>query len=217
MPRPRPANIMTITINSKPFFRWCFRPAANVLAGIGITPNQITLSNIAVSLAASIVILSIQGAAWPLFLIPCALTVRLVFNHIDGLLACEHDMRTHLGAILNEAADVVSDGVLYLPLAAVPGVPPRLIVAAVFLGILTELIGLAALRIGADRREDGPMSKKPRGLVFSGIAIALGAGVTPAPWLHWVLAMILILLLITVFRRTRNALLQGRAKGAVPC
>jgi CDP-diacylglycerol--glycerol-3-phosphate 3-phosphatidyltransferase len=188
-----------------------------MLARYGVTPNQITLSNIAVSIAASLVILSIPGAVWPLLLIPCALTVRLVFNHIDGLLACEHDMKSDLGALLNEAADVISDGALYLPLAAVPGVPARLILAAVFLGILTELIGLAALRIGADRREDGPMSKKPRGLVFSAIAVALGVGASPGPWLDWVLVATLPLLLFTVFRRIRNALCQVRAGGTVPC
>ena len=208
---------MVVSINSKPFFQHCFRPAANRLAGFGITPNQITLSNIAVSFAASIAILSTPGTVWPLFLIPCALAVRLAFNHIDGLLACEHHMKTNIGAILNEAADVISDGVLYLPLAAVPGVPSRLVVAAVFIGILTELIGLAALRIGADRREDGPMSKKPRGLTFSGIAVALGLGVAPGTWLDWVLVTTLLLLLFTVFRRTRNALLQVRANGAIPC
>ena len=208
---------MTVTINSKPFFQRCFRPAANLLAGLGITPNQITLSNIAVSFAAGIAILSMPDAVWPLFLIPSALTVRLAFNHIDGLLACEHDMKTNLGAILNEAADVISDGALYLPLAAVPGVPSRLVLLAVFLGIMTELIGLAALRIGADRREDGPMSKKPRGLVYSGIAIALGAGVAPGTWLDAVMVTTLLLLLFTVFRRTRNALAQVRAAGTAPC
>lgn len=208
---------MIATINSKPFFQRCFRPAANRLAGLGITPNQITLSNIAVSCVAGIAILAMPGVVWPLFLIPCALTIRLVFNHIDGLLACEHDMKTDLGALLNEAADVISDAVLYLPLAAIPGVPSRLVLAAVFLGIMTELIGLAALRIGADRREDGPMSKKPRGLVFSGIAVALGAGAAPGPWLDGALAMTLLLLVFTVFRRARNALLQVRAEGAAPC
>ncbi len=208
---------MPVAIDSKPFFQRCFRPAANMLAGFGITPNQITLSNIAVSFAASIAILSTPDAVWPLFLIPCALTVRLAFNHIDGLLASEHDMKTNLGAILNEAADVISDAALYLPLATVPGVPSRLVIMTVFLGIMTELIGLAALRIGADRREDGPMSKKPRGFVFSGIAVALGVGMAPGTWLDWALAMTLLLLLFTVFRRTRNALLQVRAEGTAPC
>jgi len=208
---------VTVTINSKPFFQWCFRPAANMLSGVGITPNQITLGNIAVSLVASIVILSTPGAVWPLLLIPCALAVRIVFNHVDGLLACEHDMKTDLGAILNEAADVISDAVLYLPLAAVSGIPSRLIIATVFLGILTELIGLAALRIGADRREDGPMSKKPRGLVFSGVAIALALGIAPGSWLDGTLVVMALLLLFTTWRRTRNALAQVRAKGTVPC
>lgn len=208
---------MPVAIDSKPFFQWCFRPLADRLADAGITPNQITVGNIVVSLAAGAVVLSAPGALWPLFLIPGALTVRLVFNHLDGLLACEHGMKTPLGALLNEAADVISDGVLYLPLAAVPGVPPRLVVAAVFLGILTELIGLAALRIGARRREDGPMSKKPRGLVFSGIAIALGAGVAPGTWLEGTLAVTLLLLLLTLFRRTRGALSQAPAAGRAPC
>ena len=86
---------MTITIYSKPFFRRCFRPVADRLARAGITPNQITVSNIAVSLAAGMALLANSGETWPLFVIPAALSVRLVFNHVDGLLALESAHPSH--------------------------------------------------------------------------------------------------------------------------
>ena len=34
---------MTATINSKPFFQGCFRPAANRLAGFGIAAREIPI------------------------------------------------------------------------------------------------------------------------------------------------------------------------------
>ena len=50
-----------------------------------------------------------------------------------AMLAREHDMKTRLGAILNELGDVLSDSALYLPLATRPGFSPMLLVPAVVL------------------------------------------------------------------------------------
>ena len=91
--------------NSKPFFQRLLRPASNRAAALGITPNQVTMATMLLSLAAGAVILLQPDAVWPLFLVPAVLAVRVVFNHVDGMLACEHGMKTPLGALLNELAD----------------------------------------------------------------------------------------------------------------
>ena len=200
---------MLVSFDSKPFFQQILRPATRVAAAAGVRPNQVTVTTILLSLIVGGLVLFRGDDRWPLLLIPCVLLVRVVFNHVDGMLACEHDMKTPVGAILNEIADVVSDAALYLPLAAVPGVPAWLVVAAVVLGLITEMAGLAAIRIGAERREDGPMGKKPRGLVFGGAALALGLGATPGPWLGAALAATIPLLLLTIVNRVTRAVKQA--------
>ena len=200
---------MLVSFDSKPFFQQILRPATRVAAAAGVRPNQVTVTTILLSLIVGGLVLFRGDDRWPLLLIPCVLLVRVVFNHVDGMLACEHDMKTPVGAILNEIADVVSDAALYLPLAAVPGVPAWLVVAAVVLGLITEMAGLAAIRIGAERREDGPMGKKPRGLVLGGAALALGLGATPGTWLGAALAATIPLLLLTIVNRVTRAVKQA--------
>lgn len=200
---------MPVSFDSKPFFQQILRPATRVAAAAGVRPNQVTMTTILLSLTVGALVLFRGDDRWPLLLIPCVLLVRVVFNHVDGMLACEHDMKTPVGAILNEIADVVSDAALYLPLAAVPGVPAWLVISAVVLGLITEMAGLAAIRIGAERREDGPMGKKPRGLVFGGAALALGLGATPGPWLSVALAATIPLLLLTIANRVAHAIKQA--------
>ena len=199
---------MAKSIDTKPIFQKHLRPVTRVLAAHGVTPNQVTMTTILLSLAAGAVILAIPDGGWTVLLVPLVLTLRVAFNHIDGMLACEHGMKTHLGAILNELADVVSDAALYLPLALIPGVSAVLLVPAVVLGLLAEMIGVVATRIGAERREDGPMSKKPRGLVIGGAALAIGLGMPPGPWLHGLLLAMLPLQVATIFNRLRNAIKQ---------
>ena len=200
---------MPVSFDSKPFFQQILRPATRVAAAAGVRPNQVTVTTILLSLTVGALVLFRGDDRWPLLLIPCVLLVRVVFNHVDGMLACEHDMKTPVGAILNEIADVVSDAALYLPLAAVPGVPAWLVISVVVLGLITEMAGLAAIRIGAERREDGPMGKKPRGLVFGGAALALGLGMTPGPWLGAALAATIPLLLLTIANRVTRAVKQA--------
>jgi CDP-diacylglycerol--glycerol-3-phosphate 3-phosphatidyltransferase len=203
---------MPNSIDTKPIFQKFLRPATRRLAAAGITPNQVTVTTILLSLAGGGVVLALPGKTWPVLLIPAVLSLRVAFNHIDGMLACEHDMKTSLGAILNELADVMSDAALYLPLALVPGVAAVLLVPAVVLGILAEMIGVVATLIGADRREDGPMSKKPRGLVIGGSALAIGLGVPPGPWLHSLLLVMLPLQIVTIFNRLNRAVEQANKR-----
>ncbi|MFP6899461.1 MAG: CDP-alcohol phosphatidyltransferase family protein, partial [Opitutales bacterium] len=127
-------------------------------------------------------------------------------NAIDGMLAREHDMKSNLGAVLNEIGDVVSDTALYLPLALVSGFRPELVVAIVLLAVISEMTGVVAVQIGASRRYEGPMGKSDRAFAFGLICLLLGCGVAPAPWLEIALGVILVLLVITIFNRARRAL-----------
>ena len=73
-------------------------------------------------------------------------------------------MQSSTGAILNELGDVVSDAVLYLPFAFLPGINDLLVIVLVILAILVEMTGVIAVQIGASRRYEGPFGKSDRAL-----------------------------------------------------
>ena len=202
---------MHIVLYSKPVVQRWLRPLARLLAGLGITANQVTVTNILVSLTAYILILMFLDDRWPLLLIPLALSVRFVLNHVDGILAVEHGMKSAKGLILNELADCISDVVLYLPLSLINGVSPKLVVIMLVLALFSEITGLLGAVIGADRRQDGPMGKRARGVILGLSALLLGLGITPGVWINMVLLVMLPLLIITSVNRVQASLNQVAA------
>ncbi|WP_428610649.1 CDP-alcohol phosphatidyltransferase family protein [Sedimenticola sp.] len=193
----------------KPAFQGLLRPICRRLAAHGITPNQITLAALLLSLANGAALAGYPGTAWPLLLLPATLLLRMALNALDGMLAREHQMQSRLGAVLNELGDVLADTFLYLPLALVPGVPAALIVALVFLATLSEFAGVQAIQIGATRRYDGPFGKSDRALLFGALGLLLGLDLPPGSWLAPLLLAAAVLALFTIFNRVRNALLSG--------
>lgn len=192
--------------DSKVFFQMLFRPAANSMARAGITANQVTASTIIISIIAGTAGLAWPGLRWPWIAILSVLIIRLAFNHIDGMLAREHGMATPLGGILNELSDVISDMVLFLPLAAISGIAPWPVFLAVLFGVLTEMAGVVGLAIGASRREDGPLSKKPRGICFSIIMLAIIISGSPKGWMNIFLIALLPLMVLTIINRVTAAI-----------
>jgi len=197
--------MMTI-YDLKPAFQNLLRPFCRILATAGITANQITASAMVISLVSGALVWMFEGAQWTLFTIPAVLFVRMALNAIDGMLAREHDMKSSLGAILNELGDVVSDAALYLPFAAVPGMPEGFLVVAVILAIFTEMTGVVAVQIGAQRRYDGPMGKSDRAFVFGLLALLLAIGLPPGEWLRILFGVLSTLLIVTTLNRARSAL-----------
>jgi CDP-diacylglycerol--glycerol-3-phosphate 3-phosphatidyltransferase len=190
----------------KPRFQALLRPLTNWLAGHGVTANQVTLFAAALSLATGGLVAA--RPAWPaaLLSVPAVLFVRMALNAVDGMLAREHDMKTRLGAVLNELGDVVSDAGLYLPLALVRGVSPIGVTLVTILGIISEMTGVVAVQIGADRRYDGPLGKSDRAFVFGCLYFLLGIGVEPGQWLNLVWSISALLAVVTVWNRARKAL-----------
>ncbi|NJN46114.1 MAG: CDP-alcohol phosphatidyltransferase family protein [Candidatus Competibacteraceae bacterium] len=195
----------------KPQFQNGLRPIVRQLARWGVSANQVTLAAVGVSGATGLLIAWFAENDRLLLLLPAVLFVRMALNAIDGMLAREHGMTTPLGALLNELGDAVSDTALYLPLALVPGMPTVLIILLVILALLTELAGMCAVQIGAQRRYDGPMGKSDRALVLGTVALLLGFGLQAGLWLTIVLIIINGLLLITLVNRIRNALLEANS------
>jgi CDP-diacylglycerol--glycerol-3-phosphate 3-phosphatidyltransferase len=195
----------------KPAFQNLLRPLCRSLANRGITANQVTIAALLLSLATGATIWLSAGARWSLYLLPIVLFLRMALNAVDGMLAREHDMKSPLGAILNELGDVVSDTALYLPLAIVPGLNPTLMVLIVILAVISEMTGVLALLVGAQRRYDGPMGKSDRAFAFGLLALLLAAGVPTGIWLHLAMAAVLLLLLMTILNRAKRALAETEA------
>ena len=199
---------MATIYDLKPAFQNLLRPQVTRLAAAGVTANQVTLAALALSL------LTAAGlAAWPasrgmLLLVPLVLFLRMALNAIDGMLAREYDMKTPLGAVLNELGDVISDAALYGAFALVPGLSPLLVVLAVLLALISEMTGVIGVQIGASRRYDGPMGKSDRAFVFGALALAGGLGIPLAGWSDWLLGLVCVLLVLTIVNRARAALAE---------
>lgn len=197
---------MSISIyRLKPRFQQLLRPALAALARMGVTPNQVTLAAMALSLAygAALALAPASAALW--FGLPVFLLLRMALNAIDGMLATATGNKTPLGALLNEVCDQVSDAALYLPFALAAGLSPALVVIVVLAALLAEFAGVLAQAIGAPRGFEGPMGKSDRAFAFGVVALLVGAGVAPA-WANGLLILVLLLSALTVFNRLRRAL-----------
>lgn len=190
----------------KPRFQALLRPIVRQLAAARITANQVTIFATILSLLVGGLLAWKSASTAILLVVPFTLFVRMALNAIDGMLAREHGMKSPLGAILNEITDVVSDTALYLPFALITGINPILIIAVVFLAVISEMTGVVAVQIGATRRYDGPMGKSDRAFLFGLIALLAGVGLTLSPWVNVILAITVLLLILTICNRARNAL-----------
>ncbi len=198
-------------------FQGFLRPLVNFLAKIGVTANMVTIFALLLSLVVgigvpvTIVKLSEVTPDWylalyALLLLPIVLLIRMKLNVIDNMLVCEHNQKNKLGVILNELGDIFSDLVLYPPLLWIFGIHPVLILVIALLIVISETCGIIGLQIGASRRHDGPMGKNGRAIWFSIMAVVaiIKPGWLPFP--DYVSYIIIVLLLITSFKRLRGAL-----------
>jgi len=190
----------------KPAFQAFLRPVSGFLFRKGITPNQITTAACILSVLTGWILYKYHTNNAAFLILPVFLFIRMSLNAIDGMLAREHNMKTNLGALLNELGDIVSDCALYLPFAAIDEFNPSAVIAAVILSCISEAAGIAAVQIGASRRYDGPMGKSDRALTFGIIGTLLGCGVKAGPWCEIVMWCITAALLLTIVNRVRKSL-----------
>jgi CDP-diacylglycerol--glycerol-3-phosphate 3-phosphatidyltransferase len=189
----------------KPKFQQLLQPLLSRLARWHVTPNQITVLAMLLSLAYGIALAwhSRDIALWAG--LPFFMFLRMAMNALDGMLANFTGQKTALGAILNEICDQVSDAALALPFALVIGISAPLAVIVALMALLVEFAGVAALLTGSQRRFDGPMGKSDRALAFGLLALLIVAGASSV-WLNSSLVLILLLSMWTLFNRVRQAL-----------
>ena len=196
----------------KPRFQAMLRPCIHRLAEWGWTPNVVTALALLFSVVVGSILVCLPRIRALLLLLPVWLFVRMALNAIDGMMAREFNMKSSLGAVLNEVGDVVSDLALYLPLAVV--CPPALwyIVAFGFGAVLTEFCGVLAQALGAGRRYEGPMGKSDRAFVVG--ALGLVTVFAPAVFRYWpvIFGVAAALTLLTCTKRLSRALNELRRR-----
>ena len=190
----------------KPQFQNLLRPIVNQIAKIGITPNQVTISAMLLSMVTGMLIVFFHQETFVFILVPIVMFVRMALNAIDGMLAKEHQMKSKLGNILNELGDVISDAFLFLPFAFIPGLSAILITAIVVFAIISEMTGILGVVIGASRRYDGPMGKSDRAFVFGVLALCVLFNFFSQFWMSIILSVTLLLIIVNIFVRIHHAL-----------
>ena len=194
----------------KPRFQALLRPTCTGLAKAGVSANQITVAATILSALGGAFIAFKPEAGWPLLALPIVLFLRMALNAVDGMLAREFKMESRLGAILNEMGDVVSDAVLYLPMAFIPGIPTWGVFGVVLIGTMVEMIGVVSVQIGGKLRYDGPFGKSDRAFAFGLLAVLIGVGIPYLVWVDWFFGLACILSLWTVLNRGKMALRPER-------
>lgn len=189
----------------KPKFQSLLRPLCVHLVTLGVTANKVTWFALLISALYGLLVVYYAPHYGVLFFMPFILFSRMALNAIDGMLAREFGQKSRSGAILNELSDVLSDTVLYLPLALFPLFSFEPVLCIVILAIICEMAGVTALAVGSMRRYDGPMGKSDRAFWIGALCLfcALGyqgVAVGIALWL------IVILLILTIYNRVRGAL-----------
>ena len=205
------ADSVSITVYTlKPQFQALLRPAARRLHGLGITANQLTFGACAISIALGVWLAATPSRLELFLLLPLWCFVRMALNAIDGLLAREFGQRSALGAYLNELTDPVADAALYLPFAFLQGSSAVLVLLIVFLAVLSELAAVLGIVVSGTRRNDGPMGKSDRALVFGTAGLLLGCGIAPGLWFSWMMAIVALLLGVTIVNRVRRGIAAER-------
>jgi len=102
--------------------------------------------------------------------------------------------------------DVIADAALYLPLTLLQHICATLVVLLVLLATISEMMGVVAVQIGANRQYQGPMGKSDRAFWLGAMSFVLGLGVPFGAWVNWILVVMLLLLVLTILNRAKGAL-----------
>jgi uncharacterized membrane protein HdeD (DUF308 family) len=181
-------------------------PLARWAAARGITPDQLQWAVLGLAAGIGALLLVVPALVPGLnaaLLLPAAAAVRALALAVAELLAQERPDGTARDPALREVTDAAADALLYLPLAAYPGVPAAPVVLLVVLGLLAEIAGLASAIRNGERRRDGPMNLHDRAIVFAIVGLILALDPGTGAWLPWLLLPAAGLAAVTVVQRLR--------------
>lgn len=197
---------MDISIyNLKKKFQDLLMPLCRKLNSIGITPNQITIGTMILSIVFSITFYVFSKYRWLFLTVPLFFLVRMGFNALDGMIANRFDKKTNLGIFLNEIGDIIADTVFFLCFFSTISTNTILTMLFVFLGILSEYTGVTAIQIDGKRHYEGPMGKSDRAFFISILSIFIFLGINNK-YISYLVYFGIFLLVITIYNRIKATL-----------
>jgi phosphatidylglycerophosphate synthase len=174
------------------------RQVAKFLAGLGITPNQISVVSVAFATAGAVCLVA---GGWLLLAAAMCIQGRLLCNLFDGMVAVEHNKATPLGVVYNEFPDRIADSLLLIA-AGYSVSMPTLGWLAALAAALTAYIRVFGASCGLGHDFRGPMAKQHRMAVLTIVCVAtplLRYGTQP---LVGGLGLIAVLSVVTCVTRT---------------
>ncbi|MDT0702505.1 CDP-alcohol phosphatidyltransferase family protein [Mammaliicoccus sciuri] len=195
----------------KPKFQQLLMPIVDWMRKIGMTPNQVTILALLLSIVTGIILSIFHDNKWIFILMPIVMFVRMALNAIDGVMAKKYQMKSHLGLLLNELGDVISDLFLFIPFVFIAEDHGIGIILFVSLSIISEMAGVTVQVIGSTRRYDGPMGKSDRAFIIGFISFLIFVHLNIIPYLHFVFYVCSILMLINIYNRITNGLKEVKS------
>lgn len=200
------AYILISIYEIKPKFQQLLMPIVDWMRKIGMTPNQVTILALVLSIVTGIILSIFHENKWIYILMPIVMFVRMALNAIDGVMAKKYQMKSHLGFLLNELGDVISDLFLFIPFVFIAEDYGIGIMLFISLSIISEMAGVTVRVIGSSRRYDGPMGKSDRAFIVGFISFLIFVHLNIIPYLHFVFYVCSILMLINIYNRITNGL-----------
>ncbi|MCD8796988.1 CDP-alcohol phosphatidyltransferase family protein [Mammaliicoccus sciuri] len=195
----------------KPKFQQLLMPIVDWMRKIGMTPNQVTILALLLSIVTGIILSIFHENKWIYILMPIVMFVRMALNAIDGVMAKKYQMKSHLGLLLNELGDVISDLFLFIPFVFIAEDYGIGIMLFISLSIISEMAGVTVQVIGSSRRYDGPMGKSDRAFIIGFISFLIFVHLNIIPYLHFVFYVCSILILINIYNRITKGLKEVKS------
>lgn len=195
----------------KPKFQQLLMPIVDWMRKIGMTPNQVTILALLLSIVTGIILSIFHENKWIYILMPIVMFVRMALNAIDGVMAKKYQMKSHLGLLLNELGDVISDLFLFIPFVFIAEDYGIGIMLFISLSIISEMAGVTVQVIGSSRRYDGPMGKSDRAFIVGFISFLIFVHLNIILYLHFVFYICSILMLINIYNRITKGLKEVKS------
>lgn len=196
---------MITVYDLKPKFQNLLRPISNMLFGLGVSANMVTLFAMFASILFGLFPF-IYNASFYWFLVPVFFFVRMALNAIDGMIAKDFNQISNLGAFLNEIGDIVSDSAVILAFCVISNELIFPLVILCLMASITEATGLCSKGICGIRTYNGPMGKSDRAFVLGACSLFYGFGWLSVDVFQVVLWVMNFLCMITIYNRMGVAL-----------
>ena len=131
-----------------------------------VHPNTITWVSLLFAVAAALCLYS-ADLGWVLLLTPVFITLRMMCNLLDGMVAIERAMTSPQGEALQDTVDRLADSCMVLGAAFSPIGDLRLGIVAITLMLISSYVGIQKKAVGGSREYGGILGKGDRFLLFS--------------------------------------------------